>query len=360
MDNDKILITSPNLEVSKNVSGVSAVTNFIIENNDKYLYIHFKLGKIDGEKRGIIWLFRNLRAWVLWFFLMIWKRNLIVHFNLALDRLALVRDVPLIYFAHLLKKRMIIHVHGGEFLESEEVPKWIKKLIELVCSWKEPKIVLSSLEKELIIRKYKAKNVFALPNSINIKDSQGFDRVFPPQQPLKLLFIGRIVLRKGLEDIFNALVTLNDKNLDFKFYLAGAGPEKDIYVNKFSELLGTRFEFKGIVSGLKKNELLKECDIFLLPSTFGEGLPIALLEAMSYAEVPIVTDVGSMKYVVRDGYNGFVVKIKSSVDIVNAVEKLSNDRTLLKNMGKNSQFLIFEDFNPNVYIKKLNEIYEHA
>jgi len=359
MNKNRVIITSPSLDVNKNVSGISSVANFIIESNDLYSYIHFELGKKDSEKRGVVWLFRNISAWIKWFLLMIWKRNLIIHFNLALDKPSLIRDLPLILFGQLLKKRMLIHIHGGEYLEKEKVPPTIKKILVFIFSGRQPIIVLSALEKEIIINKYSASNVIALPNSINLKESFDFDRMFSFKAPLKLLFIGRLVLRKGLEYIYEALKLLIEKKVDFEFFLAGTGPEKEQYVNKFSKLLESKFKYKGIVSGDKKVELLKECDIFLLPSIFGEGLPIALLETMSFSQVPIVTDVGSMSFVVNQN-NGFIVEVESSRDIANAIEKLSNNRDLLQDMGQNARKLILTDFNPKIYIDRLNEIYNNT
>ena len=76
-----IIITAPSLDTNINVSGVSSVTKFIIENNPAHNYIHFILGKSDIDKRGFFSIFCILKAWITWCFIMIFRRDLLVHFN---------------------------------------------------------------------------------------------------------------------------------------------------------------------------------------------------------------------------------------------------------------------------------------
>lgn len=356
---NRIIITGPSLDFEKNIGGISAVASFVIDNNKSYCYSHFELGKHDKERRTAFYLFRILKAWIHWFFLMTWGKSLLVHFNIALEKRSIIRDSPLLLFAHLLKKRMIIHLHGGVYLEQEDMPKWIKIVLRYILSGKEPKIVLSPFEKELITKKFQARNVLVLPNSLDIKDAKEFSRISSHESTLKLLFFGRIVRTKGIEYIFQALKVLKERGVRFKFIIAGRGLDREEYVNRFSELLGPYFKYVGVVSGNAKTALLKECDVFLLPS-FYEGLSISLLECMSFALVPVVTDVGSIKHVVRDGFNGIIVGKHSSEDISEAIIKLISEKDLREQLGMNAQQYIFENFNPNTYIKELNKIYDMA
>ena len=360
MEKPVIIITSPSIDSRKNVGGISTVTSFLIQNNLKYNYIHFELGKLDEEKRGVLWFLRILKAWCKWGFLMIKQKDVLIHFNFALDKRSIIRDSPLIFFSHLLNKKMAIHLHGGEYLEKENTPKWIMALLRTMLSWKNPKIVLSPYEKELIIKKFHAESVNVLPNSIDIKEATAFKRSFPYNRPIQLLFIGRIVERKGINDILQALIVLKDKGLQFKYVLAGTGPDKQEYVNRCSSLLGSDFEFKGIVSGELKTNLLKTSNVFLLPSLYGEGLPIALLESMSFQLVPIVTDDGSMKYVIQDSVNGIIVEKGSSENIAEAIESLILNEDLLQKLGQNAALYVFSNHNPEDYINELNKIYENS
>jgi hypothetical protein len=119
----KIIITSPSLDAKTNVSGVSEITNFIIKSNPKHQYRHFRLGKTDSEKRGFLRIIRILFAWIKWFLLMISNNKMLIHFNFALDKRSAYRDLPLIMLAQLLGKKMVIHLHGGEFLQEKKPSK---------------------------------------------------------------------------------------------------------------------------------------------------------------------------------------------------------------------------------------------
>lgn len=354
-----IIITSPSLDTQKNIGGISSVARFLMENNSDYDYRHFELGKHDNEKRGVYWFLRIVKAWVAWFFLMIIKRDILIHFNIALEERSLIRDFPLILFARFLRKRQVIHIHGGELLHKEKGRNWIEILLKYFYSGKEPKIVLSSMEKKMIVSKYHAKNVFELPNTVDMTEAEFFNRQYPFQPPVKILYMGRIVKSKGLDYIIEALEILNKKAIPFKFIMAGSGPEEKYYLKKLSGIPQDCFEFKGLISGPLKTGLLKQCDIFLLPSLY-EGLPVSLLEAMSFGLVPVVTEVGSINSVVKNGETGIIVAMRSSVNIAEAVERLIENDDLFKRISTNSRRYVFENHNPVDYINKLNKVYDYT
>lgn len=359
MTQNKIIITGPSLDTKKNVSGISSLTNFIINNNDTYHYNHFVLGKSDNEKRGFRWFFRILCAWTNWMFLMSWKKGYLIHFNFALDKRSIIRDLPLILIAQLMNKRMVIHLHGGEYLEKKTAPRWVKFLLGKIFGGRTPKIVLSTYEEKIVKSKFNAKSVNILPNCIDISEAQNFNRSYTNTPLLNLLFIGRIDKNKGLENIFLALSTLKKENIDFNFFMAGSGPGKVEYVKKFSEILDSGFVYNGVVSGNAKTKLFKSSDVFLLPSLY-EGLPISLLECMAFGIVPVVTNVGSIGSLVNDGINGIIVEKQSSDSIVRALKKLSNNPDLRERLSQNARSRVFKDFSPSDYIEKLNRIYKRA
>jgi glycosyltransferase involved in cell wall biosynthesis len=160
-------------------------------------------------------------------------------------------------------KKILIHVHGGDYLEQNQPPKWAAFLLKLIFSGKKPKIVLSQFEKELVIKRYNAKNVHVVPNCIDLNEAIALERIKNYELPLKLIFIGRIDRNKGLDYIYQALSILKEEgNSSFRFIIAGSGPDKEEFVNKFTNLLGTSFEYKGVVSGQGKNRNCYKIAIF--------------------------------------------------------------------------------------------------
>ncbi len=354
-----VLITSPSLDTKYNVSGISSVTNFIIQHNPEFTYQHFELGRKDSEKRGIAWLIKMVRTTMTWISVVSSKRITLVHFNFAFSKPSVIRDVPLILYAKLIGKKMVIHVHGGEYLLKKAPPYWMNTLLKGVFSAGTPVMVLSPLEKNVLAGLYPAKKITILPNCVDLSAAEKVHREYPASPKLNLLFLGRIHADKGIEYIYKALTILRDKSVPFRFFMAGTGPQEKEYIDKFSVLLGPDFKFCGVVSGEVKNSLLASCDIFLLPSLY-EGLPMALLESMSFGLVPVVTDIGSIGTVVKHGENGIMLGDAPAQEIVLAVERLGNGNGVLQQLSSRAREHIFRHFDPKKYIFCLNEIYDIA
>lgn len=354
-----IIITSPSLDENINVSGISAVTKFIISNNPGNHYIHFELGKSDSQKRGVSWLANIMKSYFAWCNRLLFSKNIVIHFNFALEKRSIIRDSPFILTARLLNKKMIIHLHGGKYLV-QDPPVWIKKILQAVLINDEPKVVLSAYEKDLIQQKFNTPDIYVLPNSVSFSESRIFRHPYPARGPLNLLFMGRIVESKGMRYIYEACVLLNKMQVNYNLFLAGKGDEEEKYIKLFTALLGNRFFFKGVVAGKDKIALVQSCDIFLLPSVSGEGLPMALLESMSFGLVPVTTNDGSMGHLVKNGITGMLVTKASAQEIADAVHQLDADRAMVKTIGENCKKHIENNYNPEKYIKELNMIYTMA
>ena len=119
------------------------------------------------------------------------------------------------------------------------------------------------------------------------------------------------------------------------------------------------FEYAGLVSGKSKCDFLRSLDAFILPTYF-EGLPMSLLETMSYGVTPVVTPVGSIPQVVKDGVNGMFITDHDSDSIVSAIKRLDEDRSILRKLGVAARETIFNQFSPEKYVEKLNSIYHLA
>ena len=169
-------------------------------------------------------------------------------------------------------------------------------------------------------------------------------------------YLGRIEPNKGMTELLAALKKLKAEGIKFKVRFAGKEQTEGEYLPKFKEALGEDFEYCGLVSGERKREFLESLDVFVMPTYF-EGLPMSLLETMSYGAVPVVTEVGSIPTVVKDGENGLFVKVKDVDSICNALKKLDEDRELLAQMSEKAQRTIQENFSAEKYVERLNEIY---
>jgi len=264
---------------------------------------------------------------------------------------AIIRDFFLILLARFRKIKTVTHVHGGYHLTSLNSNISIKLLIKFIVNNSNIVIVLSEIEKINIVNKFHCKNnIYVLPNCVDIKNSKEIEK-----KDFNILFLGRLHQDKGLFEIIHALSELQD--VKFKFNLCGSGPLEHVILNKCHSLIKDKFSYKGVVWGDKKIDIINNSSVFLLPSYY-EGLPISLLETMSMGVVPIVTDVGSIREVVVNGQNGFIIDKKSPKQIAEKIRLLYNNKELLQEMSNNARNKIIHNYNIENYFQKLNEIYE--
>ena len=353
-----VIITSPSLDEKQNVSGVSAVTKFIIGNNESSHYIHFELGKKDNEKRGLGNITRIFRNLVEWNKLLRKQKEAIIHYNFPLSKPSILRDPLFMLIARAYKKKMVIHVHGGNFLTAEYTPFYLKWILKRVFSMSLPVIVLSDMEKELLTQKYGCKNIQVLPNCVDLHDAKDNKKTLPEgKAPLVLGYLGRIAETKGMSELLEACVKLKQDSIPFVLRIAGKEEIPNQYLPKFRELLGDNFCYDGVVSGKSKVDFLKKLDVFVLPSYF-EGLPMSLLECMSFGAVPLTTNVGSIGKVVIEPVNGIFIKDHDIDSIYTQFVFMHNNREDMRKMSVKAKETIFRDFNPELYIQKLNSIYK--
>ena len=353
----KVIINSPSLDPRVNVSGISAVTQFIISNNKEVEYIHFEVGRKDAESQGafsrVTRILRNKKEWKQ---LLIQNKEAVIHYNIPLMKAAIMRDYMLIKVAHDLGMHIVLHIHGGNYIKEHNRPWYIRKLLKRIFTWGKYVIVLGEEEKAILEEDFRLSNVVSLPNCIDLTEAKSFDRSIAEKDILDILYIGRIEPNKGIDYTFEACKVLKSEGMKFHLNFAGKEEIEGQYIPKFKEEFGEDFTFHGIVSGEKKNEVLKKCDIFLLPS-FYEGLPMSLLETMSFGQVPIVTPVGSIPTVVTDNVNGCFIRVKNTDDIINVVRKLTTDSCFYSTLSSNARQTILNKFDDCRYIKELNRMY---
>lgn len=353
-----IIITAPSLDPEQNVSGVSSVVKFIIDNNKEHHYIHFELGKKDRERGGVFRLFPLLKALRQWRRLLNKTPKALVHYSFPLSAASVIRDPLFMWVARKRGMKMIVHVHGGLYLTADNIP-WLQRcILKKVFSMPVPFVALSNTEVDTIKDKFGAKDVSSLPNCIELKEAKEFHRG-EKQGALHIGYLGRIAKTKGMDDLLEACRKLKKEGIDFVLDIAGKEENEGEYIPQFKTLLGNSFHYAGIVAGQSKSDFLKSIDIFALPSHF-EGLPMSLLESMSYGIVPITTPVGSIPHYVTDGVNGLFMKKEDSGSLYRQIKRLNEDRKVLYEMSIKAKETIFNNFSPDLYVKKLNELYLNA
>ena len=354
----KVVITSPSLNPEENVSGISSVAQFIISNNKEVEYLHFEVGKKDTENAGMLNRLRRIwRNRVEWKKLLRQHKDAVIHYNMPLMGAAVIRDSLLLHVAHKQKNPVVLHVHGGNYMKNRNRPWLIRKLLEFVFSWSNEILVLSEEEKTILSEDFHLDNVHSLPNCVDLSEARRFQKNVNVDTPLSILYLGRIEKNKGIDYIIEACKKIKNDGIDFILNFAGKEENEGEYLPTLQQSLGDNFMYHGVVYGDVKTELIKECDVFLLPSFF-EGLPMSLIETMSFGEIPIVTNVGSIPFLVEDNINGLFIQVKSVDDIVERIKMLINDFELRQRLSSAAQRKVFTLYDDKAYISKLNTLYK--
>ena len=355
MKKTSILMTSPSVNTLDNVSGIANLTGLLIHHNAEIDYHHFITGKKDSESRNFLWLCKQFLLPLKFSLYLIMNDNItICHFNVPQEDYAIIREGVLVIIAKLMKKKIIVHLRGGKYNKNDIDKYLVKEFFKILLILSNKIICLSEIEKTYIIKHNDIVflKIVVLPNAVEVnndiskKDYSG---------TLKLLFLGRIDKDKGLNEIITVLENLHNQ-IDYQFLLCGTGPYKKFVTEELNKAIPNEFMNCGIVSGYKKDDVLRKAHIFLLPSYY-EGLPNALLEAMAYGVVPICTPVGSVPSVIKDKENGFLVPMYSSDAIQEIIIDLNENRKKLEVISAIGYQDIKRNYSLSNYILSLNEIY---
>lgn len=352
----KILITAPSLDESQNVSGISTIVRQIIEHGS-FAYRHFTAGRRDSEKANAVWLAKQAVLPVRFYRRCLAEKPGVVHINTALTDLSIWRDAALTLAAKLAGRRIVLSIHGGKFLMNPFTNARLERVTKKMLRRADAVVVYSELEKEAVLKRWPDLNVKVLPNAIPFADVPEAKR--NNAEPV-LVFFGRFHESKGLHETIEAARILKNEGYKFRFNAYGEGPEREFFLRGMRDALGDRFHYGGIIAGKEKWQRLAEADIFVLPSRYGEGLPMAMLEAMAVGCVVVVADVASVVSVVTDGINGYVVEPKNAAQLAEKLKFLLDNREAWKPVQENAVATIRDKFAITDYMEKLEDIYRET
>ena len=354
----KILITAPSLDETQNVSGISTVVRQII-NGLPYEFVHFSAGRRDGESRGISWLLRQGLLPLSFIAELRRARPDLVHINTAMTSAAIVRDAALTHTASVLGYRVVVFIHGGRFLLENITNRFVHAAASRMLRSAVRVIVLSDNEKAELLSRFPAiENIGVLPNAVPAADRVEAVRLH--DGPPVILFLGRLHESKGIYILGDVLRRLIDDGREFRFECYGDGPERERFINVMNTAIGDRFFYGGVVSGKEKNEAIGRADIFVLPSLYGEGLPMAMLEAMAAGRVVVVSDMASTASVVNDGVNGYLVPPGDADALFAKLAGVLSARSDWPHIAGNAAATIRDNFAAADYFRQLEAIYQNA
>ena len=262
------------------------------------------------------------------------------------------------FIPKLLGKRVIVTVHGLDWKRAKwgKFASWYIRTGEKhAVMFADEIIVLSQDVKDYFLKNYGRDTKF-IPNGVNkpiVRTSQEIKR-FGLDKNNYILFLGRIVPEKGEHYLINAFKCIKT---DKRLVIAGGSSDTDEYINKLKELVkdDNRIVFTGFVQGRVLEELYSNAYIYCLPSDL-EGMPLSLLEAMSYGNCCVTSDIAECAEVVED--KAVLFKKSDVKDLKNKLKWLIDNKEIVDNYKIQSSDFICNKYNWNDVVEKTVDLYK--
>ena len=266
--------------------------------------------------------------------------------------------VKLIGRLHGRKKRVIVTVHGLDWARAKWggfASKYIKFGERQAVKWADEIIVLSRGVQEYFKSTYGRETVF-IPNGVSRPEPKAADEIkklWGLEKDSYILFLGRIVPEKGLRYLVEAWKNVRSNK---KLVIAGGSSDTQDFMTELEGMAAgdDRIIFTGFQQGRVLEELYSNSYIYVLPSDL-EGMPLSLLEAMSYGNCCIVSDIPECAEVVEDKAAVFR---KSDVDDLNRVlQSLLDDESRVADYKKEAADFITGKYNWDDVVERTVELY---
>lgn len=256
---------------------------------------------------------------------------------------------------YLFRKKIVYHLHGAKFhIFYEQSNRFVKKHIGILANNVDIFICLSSYWYRYLSQNFNIQKLLIINNPVPAPK-----KIYPKSKEynkMMFLFLGRIGERKGIFDFVDVVSRLS---LDFrdkiKVVIGGDG-EVEKLINKIDKFsLNEIFEYVGWTKDLQKQELLGKCDVLILPS-YNEGLPISILEAMSYGKAILSTNVGGIPEIIEHGTNGFLIEPGDLTSLESHLKFMIKNPNIVEEMGCKSKERVQPFLIENV-LNDLDRIY---
>jgi glycosyltransferase involved in cell wall biosynthesis len=172
----------------------------------------------------------------------------------------------------------------------------------------------------------------------------------------RILMLGRLGRRKGTHDLLRAFSIVAKRDVSSRLVCAGDGDIEGAEALARDLGIEPRVEFPGWISAEQAREQLQRATIFVLPS-YAEGLPMAILEAMSYGLPVITTPVGGVPAVVSHGQTGLLVNAGAVESLASAISDLLSDASARARLGRAARAIVSREYSLEAVLRRLRRIY---
>ncbi len=257
----------------------------------------------------------------------------------------------------LLGKRVIVTIHGLDWARAKWggfATKYIKWGEKQAVRYADEIIVLSRGVQEYFDKTYGRKTVF-IPNGVTrpeIREADEIKKQWGLEKDSYVLFLGRIVPEKGLKYLVDAWKGIKT---DKKLVIVGGSSDTEAFMEELKGMSSDDVIFTGFQQGRVLEELYSNAYIYTLPSDL-EGMPLSLLEAMSYGNCSLVSDITECTEVVED--KAVVFRHGDVDELGKALQQLLDHPEMVKRYKTGAAEFICRKYNWDDVVETTLEVYK--
>ncbi|TXS89897.1 glycosyltransferase family 4 protein [Parahaliea maris] len=293
---------------------------------------------------------------------LLWLRlrgHRLYHLHMAMKG-SFYRKSIILFLLKLSRARVILHLHGSEFDQYHETAstlvKWLMRrtllaadvVVVLSRRWQDTVAEIDSTIRSQLIYNY----VEPVPE-IALSGSLLQHRNTPGT--VRYVYMGEVGQRKGIYDLLPAFAELCRVQDNVELIVCGSGEIEAASALARKCGVADKVTFVGWISGDDKYAMLGSADVLVLPS-YHEGLPMAILEAMSLGKCVVSSTVGGIPEIIASGENGLLHR---PGDVATLVELLGRaaDAEIRGELGRQGRSSYYERFTPNSIVPQIRKLY---
>lgn len=265
----------------------------------------------------------------------------------------------MLWLPKLFGKRCVATIHGIDWQRAKWggfASKYIKFGEKVAAKYADEIIVLSEGVQKYFMDTYGRKTVF-IPNGVNrptLRGSQLIKEKYGLDKDDYILFLGRLVPEKGITYLIEAFRKVKTEK---KLGIAGGSSDTDTFMQELRKLAegNDRIIFTGFVQGQMLEELYSNAYVYTLPSDL-EGMPLSLLEAMSYGNCCLTSDIAECAEVVEDK----AILFKKSVvdDLKEKLQYVCDNPDVVKKLKDGAADYICQKYNWDNVVEQTLKLYQ--
>lgn len=314
----------------------------------------FKLYKFWGLFKAII---------LIWVYRFFHKANILYYGPAGPNKLAMYRDILLLFPTRFLFQKTILHTHAGGASSLYKNLNPIVKYFYRTAFFK-PDILITltsySHGDDVILQ---PKKKFIVPNGI--KDeyiSREIELKAKKKEGINLLYVGAMYEERGIVELIEAVHKLTEKKIEVCLKLVGIFISSKFEDFVFSLVKTYQLENIVIFLGTKINEekwqVFLDTDIFCFPTYVpSETFGIVLVEAMQFKIPIIATRWNGIPLVINDNQNGLLVNIQDSNELASKLELLISNEDLRNKLGGNGRKTYLEKYSIKTFLNNMDKVF---